>query len=115
MEIRITDPDGNVFDTVTVPDEVDENAISDSCEKVFNGSLIPSFCRDFREAINSSPIFSEDPKYMAQHHLSCAVTTLSPSFHSSAIRVITMWFLACVLAGDLSVLEHSGALAFADM
>lgn len=73
MEIRITAPDGNVFDNVTVPDEVDKNAISDSCEKAFDGLLNPSFCREFREAINSSPIFSEDPKYMAKYHISCAV------------------------------------------
>lgn len=73
MEIRITDPDGNVFDTITVSDEVDENAISDNCEKEFDGLLNPSFCRDFREAINSSPIFSGDPKYMAQYNLACAV------------------------------------------
>lgn len=73
MEIRITDPDGNVFDTITVPDEVNGNAISDSCEIEFNGLLNPSFCLNFREAINSSSIFSEDPKYMANYHLSCAV------------------------------------------
>lgn len=73
MEIRVTDPDGKVFDTIIVPDEVDENAISDNCEIEFGGLLNPSFCRDFREAINSSPIFSRDPKYMAQYHLSCAV------------------------------------------
>lgn len=73
MEIRITDPDGNVFDTITIPDEVDKNVISDNCEIEFGGLLNPSFCRNFREAINSSPIFSGDPKYMAQYHLSCAV------------------------------------------
>ena len=73
MEIKITGPDGNVFDTITVPDEVNQNANPDICEKAFAGLLNPSFCRDFREAINSSPIFSEDPKYMAQYHLSCAV------------------------------------------
>ena len=73
MEIRITDPDGNVFDTITAPDEVDKNVISDNCEIEFGGLLNPSFCRNFREAINSSPIFSGDPKYMAQYHLSCAV------------------------------------------
>ncbi len=73
MEIRIIDPDGNIFDTITVPNEDDINDISDNCEKEFNGLLNPSFCQDFREAINSSPIFSEDPMYMAQYNLSCAV------------------------------------------
>lgn len=73
MKIIITGFDDNVLDTITVPDEVDENTISDNCEIEFDGLLNPSFCRDFRKAINSSPIFSGDPKYMAKYHLSCAV------------------------------------------
>lgn len=73
MEIQITDSDGNVFDTITVPDEVDEKAISDNCEIEFKVLLNPSFCQSFREVINSSPIFCGEPKYMSQYNLSCAV------------------------------------------
>ena len=70
MKIEITDDEGNALDTISVPDEVN---IDDSNDNSFEGLLNPSFCRDFREAINASPIFSEDPKYMARYHLSCAV------------------------------------------
>ena len=56
MEIKVTDPDGNVFDTITVPDEIDENSISDNCEIEFNGLLNPSFCRDFRKAIGKRDV-----------------------------------------------------------
>ena len=73
MEIRILDLDDNGLETIVVPDEVDENAITGIGEKEFNELLNPSFCRDFREAINSSPIFSGDSKYVAQYNLSCAV------------------------------------------
>ena len=73
MGIKISDPDGKVFDIITAPDESYENAISDNCKKEFSGLLNPSFCRDFREAINSSLIFSGNSRYMAQYHLSCAV------------------------------------------
>lgn len=70
MKIEITDDKGDVLDTITVPDEVN---IGETNDDSFEGFLNPSFCRDFREAINASPIFSEDPKYMARYHLSCAV------------------------------------------
>ena len=70
MKITITDYDGNVFDTSIIQDK--EN-IDDITSASFKGLLNPSFCNDFRKAINSSPIFSYDPKYMACYHLSCAV------------------------------------------
>ena len=70
MKIEITDDEGNALDTISIPDKVN---IDDSNDNSFEGLLNPSFCRDFREAINASPIFSEDPKYMARYHLSCAV------------------------------------------
>lgn len=70
MKIEISDDKGNVLDEIIVPDEVDSTNTNDD---LFAGWLNPSFCRDFRESINSSPIFSEDPKYMARYHLSCAV------------------------------------------
>ena len=70
MKIEITDDKGNVLDTITVPDEVNIGKTNDDS---FEGFLNPSFCRDFRKAINASPIYSEDPKYMARYHLSCAV------------------------------------------
>lgn len=70
MKIEISDDKGSVLDEIIVPDEVDSTNTNDN---LFAGWLNPSFCRDFRESINSSPIFSEDPKYMARYHLSCAV------------------------------------------
>lgn len=71
MEIKITDPDGNVFDSITVPDTIDTTETSEE----YNPSvfLSPSFCREFREAANSSPIFWHDSRYMARYHLCCAV------------------------------------------
>ena len=57
------------MDTLNIP--TGEQIETDELE--FVGFLNPSFCRDFREAINSSPIFGYDPKYMARYHLSCAV------------------------------------------
>ena len=71
MEIKITDPDGNVLDSIIVPDTVD---IAESNE-VHNTSIFlsPAFCHSFREAVNSSPIFWRDSKYMKSYHLCCAV------------------------------------------
>ena len=46
MEIKVTDPDGNLFDTITVPDEIDENSISDNCEIEFNGLLPEKACKN---------------------------------------------------------------------
>ena len=71
MEIIITELDGNVQDTIVVPDNYNDSF--DSCKVEFDGLLNPSFCHEFREAINSSNIFSDNPKYMAQYHLCCAV------------------------------------------
>ena len=68
MKLEIIDYDGKIFDTITIPDEVNGKKTN-----LFEGLLDPSFCRDFREAINASPIFCEDSKYMARYHLSCAV------------------------------------------
>ena len=69
LNINIVDADGNVMDTLTIP--IGEQVETDEVD--FAGLLNPSFCRDFREAINASPIFCYDPKYMARYHLSCAV------------------------------------------
>ena len=70
MEINVTDHEGNIFETITLPDDVDADKAIDI---PFNGLLNPSFCYDFREAINASPIFCNNPKYMVQYSLSCAV------------------------------------------
>jgi len=71
--IKIIDSEEKMFDSITVPDVIDNNTVPTDREKEFDGLLNPSFCCDFREAINSSSIFCSDPKYMAQYHLSCAV------------------------------------------
>lgn len=69
LNINVITADGEIIRKITVPTK---NYCSTE-EKNFAGFLDPSFCRDFREAINSSPIFSYDPGYMAQYHLCCAV------------------------------------------
>ena len=71
MEITITDHDGNVFDSITVPDIVDTTATPEEYSP--NLFLSPAFCRNFRDAVNSSPIFWHDPQYMSRYHLCCAV------------------------------------------
>ena len=70
MKIQITDYDGEIFDTVEVPDA---ELVSDGEGHKQNFLLNPSLCSDFRRTINSSPIFYSDPNYMAKYHLCCAV------------------------------------------
>lgn len=69
ININFVDADGSVVDTIVIPVTME----NDDEEEPFVGLLNPSFCRDFREAINASPIFCYDPTYMARYHLSCAV------------------------------------------
>lgn len=69
MNISITNTEEKVFDTIIIPDEFGEDVIKES----FNGFLNPRFCIEFREVINSSPIFAYDPEYTARYNLCCAV------------------------------------------
>lgn len=71
MEIKITDSDGNVLDSITVPDT--DGIVESNEMHTTNVFLSPAFCHAFREAVNSSPIFWRDPKYMKSYHLCCAV------------------------------------------
>ena len=68
MRINITDPDGNIFETVSIS----ENEVVQDIEQA-NTYLDSALCRDFRNAINSSPIFVYDPKYLSKYNLCCAV------------------------------------------
>ena len=47
--------------------------LSDDKDNLFERLLDPAFIENFRKAINSSPIFLYDPKYMSRYSLSCAV------------------------------------------
>lgn len=68
MKINITDPDGNIFETVSISENED---VQD--EEQINTYLDSAICQDFRNAINSSPIFIYDPKYLSKYNLCCAV------------------------------------------
>ena len=50
-----------------------EVKLSDDKDNLFERLLDPAFIENFRKAINSSPIFLYDPKYMSRYNLSCAV------------------------------------------
>lgn len=50
-----------------------EVKLSDDKDNLFERLLDPVFIENFRKAINSSPIFLYDPKYMSRYSLSCAV------------------------------------------
>ena len=69
LSIHITDFEGDIIDTKFIPLD---GQFSEDTENT-NMLLNPSFCREFREAINASPIFCYDPTYMSRYHLSCAV------------------------------------------
>ncbi len=69
LSIQIIDFGGNIVDTKIIPLD---GQFSEDTENT-NMLLNPSFCREFCEAINASPIFCYDPTYMSHYHLSCAV------------------------------------------
>ncbi len=68
MKIEITDPNGNVFDTISI--EEPKPIVEESkTEQFLDGNL----CKEFRDAVNASPIFCNDPKYLSNYNLCCAV------------------------------------------
>ena len=69
LNINVVSADGEVVHSITIP--VDHSDDADTIN--FTGFLNPSYCHDFREAINASPIFAYNPSYMARFHLCCAV------------------------------------------
>lgn len=68
MEINVTDRDGNVFETILIP-EISDDQFSEENDTYLNAQL----CKKLREVINSSPIFSHDSDYLSQYNLCCAV------------------------------------------
>ena len=72
MKIIINDNKGDLIDELIVPDIDEINNLGNE-EEDFNGFLNPSYCKTFRDTINSSPIFYRDPNYLMQYNLCCAV------------------------------------------
>lgn len=68
MKINLVDENDETFDSIEIPD-----AASIDLSENRRGFLDQKVCREFRETINSSPIFAYDPKYLAQYNLCCAV------------------------------------------
>ena len=68
MEIELINPDGSGFYKISSKDASESKEQRD-VHKFLNADL----CGDFRNAINRSPIFANDPKYMSQYNLCCAV------------------------------------------
>ena len=69
LNINVVSADGEVIHSITIPADHSDDA--DTID--FTSFLNPSYCYDFREAINASPIFAYNPSYMARFHLCCAV------------------------------------------
>ena len=69
LNINVVSADGEVIHSITIPADHSDDA--DTID--FTSFLNPSYCHDFREAINASPIFAYNPSYMARFHLCCAV------------------------------------------
>ena len=68
MKINLVDGNNEIFDSIEIPDDT-----SVDIPESHGGFMNQKICREFRETISSSPIFSYDPKYLAQYNLCCAV------------------------------------------
>ena len=68
MKINLVDENNEILDSIEIP-----NDTSVGLPENQGGFLNQGICRKFRETISSSPIFSYDPKYLAQYNLCCAV------------------------------------------
>lgn len=68
MKISIIDNNENIFETILIPENDNVKNIEHN-----DGYLKLQLCQDLRKAVNSSPVFSHDSKYLSQYNLCCAV------------------------------------------
>lgn len=71
LEIQIVDGNGDIIETVAIPSK--EESEKREAATIACSFLDKSLARDFREAINASPIFHKHPTYKAHFNLACAV------------------------------------------
>ena len=64
MKINLVDGNNEIFDSIEIPDDT-----SVDIPESHGGFMNQKICREFRETISSSPIFSYDPKYLAQYKI----------------------------------------------
>lgn len=68
MQIKIIDNNENTYETILIPENDNVKNIEHN-----DAYLKLQLCQDLRKAVNSSPVFSHDSKYLSRYNLCCAV------------------------------------------